>query len=70
MCYNKKDDNMEKLITLESVTEGTPDKLWGYISDYILDTYLSFNNTSRVVCETLVSKNEVYITGEITSNAE
>lgn len=70
MCYNKKDDNMEKLITSESVTEGTPDKLWGYISDYILDTYLSFNNTSRVVCETLVSKNEVYITGEITSNAE
>lgn len=61
---------MKTFITSESVTEGHPDKLCDYISDSILDAYLNFDNTSRVACETLVSKNEVYITGEITSNAD
>lgn len=59
---------MKKYITSESVTEGHPDKLCDYISDSILDAYLIKDNTARVACETLVSKNEVYITGEITSN--
>ena len=56
--------------TSESVTEGHPDKLCDYISDSILDSYLSLDPYSRVACETVAGKGEIYITGEITSNAE
>ena len=61
---------MRKLFTSESVTEGHPDKLCDYISDSILDSYLSLDPYSRVACETVAGKGEIYITGEITSNAE
>ena len=61
---------MRKLFTSESVTEGHPDKLCDYISDSILDAYLAQDNASRVACEVLASKGEIYITGEITSKAE
>ena len=58
------------LFTSESVTEGHPDKLCDFISDSILDTYLSQDKFSRVACETVAGKGEIYITGEITSNAK
>ena len=61
---------MRKLFTSESVTEGHPDKLCDYISDSILDAYLEKDPNSRVACETVASKGEVIVTGEITSNAE
>ena len=61
---------MKKLFTSESVTEGHPDKLCDYISDSILDSYLELAPYSRVACETVAGKGEIYITGEITSNAE
>ena len=61
---------MKKLFTSESVTEGHPDKLCDYISDSILDSYLELDPYSRVACETVAGKGEIYITGEITSNAE
>ena len=61
---------MRKLFTSESVTEGHPDKLCDYISDSILDSYLALDPYSRVACETVAGKGEIYITGEITSNAE
>ncbi len=60
---------MKRLFTSESVTEGHPDKLCDYISDSILDAYLEQDKNSRVACETLASKGEIYITGEITSKA-
>lgn len=60
---------MKKLFTSESVTEGHPDKLCDYISDSILDAYLAKDENSRVACETVAGKGEIYITGEITSNA-
>ena len=60
---------MRKLFTSESVTEGHPDKLCDYISDSILDSYLEQDSNSRVACETVAGKGEIYITGEITSNA-
>ena len=59
---------MSKLFTSESVTEGHPDKLCDLISDSILDEYLKQDKLSRVACETLVGKDLVVITGEITSN--
>ena len=61
---------MKKLFTSESVTEGHPDKLCDYISDSILDAYLTKDENARVACETVAGKGEIYITGEITSNAQ
>ena len=61
---------MKKLFTSESVTEGHPDKLCDYISDSILDSYLEKDKNSRVACETIASKGEIIITGEITSKAQ
>ena len=61
---------MRKLFTSESVTEGHPDKLCDYISDSVLDAYLSQDENSRVACETVAGKGEIYITGEISSVAE
>ena len=61
---------MRKFFTSESVTEGHPDKLCDFISDSILDAYLEKDENSRVACETVASKGEVIVTGEITSTAE
>lgn len=60
---------MKKLFTSESVTEGHPDKLCDLISDSILDAHLEQDKYSRVACETVAGKNTIFITGEITSNA-
>ena len=60
---------MKKFFTSESVTEGHPDKLCDYISDSILDAYLSKDKNARVACETVAGKGEIFITGEITSTA-
>ena len=59
---------MKKLFTSESVTEGHPDKLCDYISDSILDSYIAIDPNSRVACECVASKGEIYITGEISSS--
>ena len=61
---------MKKLFTSESVTEGHPDKLCDYISDSILDAYFEKDPYSRVACETVAGKNQIFITGEITSKAK
>ena len=61
---------MRKLFTSESVTEGHPDKLCDYISDSILDAYIMQDKFARVACETVASKGEIIVTGEITSVAE
>ena len=60
---------MRKFFTSESVTEGHPDKLCDYISDSILDSFLSKDKNARIACETVASKGEIFITGEISSNA-
>ena len=61
---------MNRLFTSESVTEGHPDKLCDYISDSILDEYLKIDKDSRIACETVASKGEIIVTGEITSKAK
>ena len=60
---------MKKLFTSESVTEGHPDKLCDYISDSVLDAFLELDPESRVACECVAGKGEIYVTGEITSSA-
>lgn len=64
-----KEENMKRVFTSESVTEGHPDKLCDYISDSILDSYLAKDKNARVACETVAGKGEIFITGEITSTA-
>lgn len=59
---------MRRLFTSESVTEGHPDKLCDYISDSVLDACLAEDKNSRVACETVAGKGEIFITGEITGN--
>lgn len=58
---------MKRLFTSESVTEGHPDKLCDYISDSILDAYLTLDKLARVACETVVGKDLVVVTGEISA---
>ena len=58
---------MKRYFTVESVTEGHPDKLCDYISDSILDAYLEQDSKSRVAMETAVGKDMVFVTGEVTS---
>ncbi len=57
------------LFTSESVTEGHPDKVCDLVSDSILDSILKQDPNARVACETLVTKGEVIISGEITTSA-
>ena len=59
--------NKEYLFTSESVSEGHPDKVCDIISDYIVDDFLSQPNSEnwRVALETLVTTNQVVVSGEV-----
>lgn len=58
------------LFTSESVTSGHPDKVCDYISDSVLDAALKEDSNSRVACETSISKDTVFIFGEISTKAK
>ncbi len=58
------------LFTSESVTEGHPDKICDQISDAILDAHLVAGPETRVACETAVKSNDIFLLGEITSQAD
>ena len=53
------------LFTIESVSEGHPDKVSDRISDMVVDSYLSEDPFSRVACETLTTTNKVVLAGEV-----
>ncbi len=53
------------VFTSESVSAGHPDKVCDWISDTILDLYLSADPQSRVACETLSTTNQVVLAGEV-----
>ena len=55
--------------TAECVSPMHPDKICDRISDTLLDLYLEGDPNSRVAIETCGGMGEVYITGEVTSNA-
>ncbi len=57
------------LFTSESVTEGHPDKVCDQISDAVLDSVLSRDETGRVACETYVTMGLIIVGGEITTSA-
>lgn len=61
---------MSFFFTSESVSEGHPDKIADQISDAILDDFLAFDKNARVGIETLVTTNQVILTGEVFSKAK
>jgi S-adenosylmethionine synthetase len=64
----RKNINLRKKFTSESVMAGHPDKICDRISDAILDKILEHDKNARVACETMVSNNLVVLAGEITTN--
>lgn len=54
----------------ESVSEGHPDKVCDFISDSILDAYVSEDPRARVACEALCKGDAVVLGGEISSTAK
>ena len=56
------------IFTSESVTEGHPDKVADQISDAVLDAIIKDDPNCRVACETLITRDRVVLSAEITSN--
>jgi len=63
----KKETEMKRLFTSESVTEGHPDKICDQISDAIVDAILAEDPVGRVAAETTVNTGYAMIMGEITT---
>lgn len=61
---------MSIIKTVESVTEGHPDKVCDQISDALLDEYLKQDPESRVAVETFGGHGLLLIGGEVTSRAQ
>lgn len=60
---------MAYLFTSESVSEGHPDKVADQISDALIDSFLAYDPSSKVACETLVTTGQVVLAGEVKSQA-
>ena len=60
---------MSYLFTSECVSCGHPDKVADQISDAILDEALRQDPDSRVAIETMVTKGQVFVAGEMTTKA-
>jgi S-adenosylmethionine synthetase len=58
------------LFTSESVCAGHPDKICDQVSDAIVDAALTQDPYSRVAVETLVTKDNLVLAGEVTSKAK
>ncbi len=58
------------IITSESVSEGHPDKVCDQISDAILDKIYEQDPNAKVAVETMVTRNKVFIAGEVSTKAE
>lgn len=61
---------MGKIITVESVTSGHPDKICDQVSDAILDACLTQDPKSRVAIESFGSHGLFVIGGEVTTKAK
>lgn len=61
--------NLQNIYTVESVTEGHPDKMCDQISDAILDACLAQDPKSRVAIESFGAHGLLVIGGELTTDA-
>jgi S-adenosylmethionine synthetase len=66
---NFMEDQMKKLFTSESVTEGHPDKVCDQISDAIVDAILEQDKNGRVAAETTVNTGYAMVMGEVSTTA-
>ena len=62
--------NITTYRTAESVSPKHPDKLCDQISDAILDAYLEQDPNSRVAMEACGGHNQIFVVGEVTSQAK
>ncbi|MBO6061105.1 MAG: methionine adenosyltransferase, partial [Clostridia bacterium] len=60
-------ENLKRLFTSESVTEGHPDKVCDNIADAVLDAMLTNDASSRVACECAATTGMVVVMGEVTT---
>ncbi len=56
---------MPYLFSSESVSEGHPDKVSDQISDALVDSFIAFDNDSKLAIETLVTTGQVIVAGEV-----
>ncbi len=61
---------MSYLFTSESVSEGHPDKVCDQISDAIVDHLIAADPCSKIACETMVTRGQVVLAGEVLSSAD
>jgi len=59
-----------KLFTSESVCAGHPDKVADQVSDAIVDAVYEQDPQGRIAVETLVTKNQTVLAGEVTTTAK
>jgi len=62
--------NNSKIYTIESVTNGHPDKICDQISDAVLDACLAQDKKSRVAIESFGGHNLIVVGGEVTTKAQ
>ncbi len=58
------------LFTSEGVASGHPDKICDQISDSIVDWAITDDSSSKVAVETLVTKNQVVLAGEVATKSK
>ncbi len=58
------------LFSSESVSHAHPDKICDKISDAILDAYLSIDQNVRAGIESFITKDKLFISGEVSSKTE
>jgi S-adenosylmethionine synthetase len=58
-----------RTFTSESVCAGHPDKICDQISDAIVDEAMRLDKNSRVAVEAMVTKNRLFLAGEVTCSA-
>lgn len=63
-------NEMKKVFTSESITEGHPDKVCDRIADAVLDAILAKDPDARVACECAATSQFLLVMGEITANAD
>ena len=63
-------DKQKRLVTVEAVRRGHPDKLCDQIADAILDAHLSYDPNARVAVEVMATAGSITVAGEVTSRAD
>ena len=57
------------IFTSEQVSCGHPDKICDQISDALVTELLQIDKNSRIALETMIKDYDIYVIGEVTTNA-